>query len=68
MADKKEWLAVCRRIRGKDLREKASNYFGKKVEYFSGKSFLRVILQSHKELKLPLEIKLKKDAFRLGEL
>lgn len=67
MADRKELLAVCRRIRGKDLREKYSNFYGKKVGYFSGKSFLRVILQSHAELKLPFEIKYKKDAIHLGD-
>lgn len=68
MADRTELLAVSRRIRSKDLRAKYSNFFGKKVEYFSGKSFLRVILQSHLDLKLPFEIKYKKDAVRLGDV
>ena len=68
MAEMKDLIALCRRIRGHDLREKSSAYFGKKVEYFSGKSLLRVILAQHATLKSPIEIKYKKDAIKLGDL
>lgn len=68
MVDTKDLIALCRRIRSGDLREKSSAYFGKKVDYFSGKGLLRVILTSHADLKPPMEIKYKKDAVKLGEL